>query len=1129
MRFAIFFLLIFSNQCFSQISCNNWLKLNGSPDGVRIGDLDVAGDKITVEAVFNRTIPYSPSFAYAGDIVSKHIDPTDCNYLLRPRHAEITTSNGFFATTPACDFQLNKTYHVAMVYDGATLKFYRNGFLLSQINATGNLITNNWIAKIGETAGFPYNTSTTSLVGFINEVRIWNVARTQQQLKSTMNSSLISPATQTGLLAYYTFDNLINKQGNPAWNGVINGASTINSTNPSCPLMTDSCNVNSVVVTPGFNTPDTVCVNTSVTINNTSTGASSYYWNFCAASANSTPTGLNLGNPGGKLSNPVFIDYAFYNGNYYGFLTNYSPAQLIRLDFGNSLLNTPTSVNLGNFGGVIPSGYGAEGIQIVYNENKWYALIVAGYTPTGFPPRILKIEFGANLANPAPTATNWGNLGNMLQPIDLHVFKEGNNWYGFTVNAENNSITRFNFTNSFSNTPTAVNLGNLGDLAYPTGIYAINDNNFWRVFIVNAGDNMRIGTLSSLTRLDFGSSLLNTPTAVNLGNPGNMLAHPRDLTILKSCNEIIGFAVNGNANSNNIVKLNFNNNLASTPVISSLGNVGSLDFPHSISKLFRVNNDIYGFVPNVTNNTLTRLKFSGCNNSSILSSVLQNPPSVTYNTPGTYNINLNVDDGLATADAYCRQVIVVPELPYKPLQNFAICEGDSVKVGGRPGMTAYSWSTGAVSDSINIFIPGTYWVESSRFGCRNRDSFMVSLKPKPIVSLPGDTSVCNSLLFTFPLQAGGSNSYQWFPTAGLSNATISNPDLVVNITATYTVTVNPGANGCPVTKSINLIALPKPNVLSNADTFLCGTGNLQLQATGAQQYQWSPSTGLSNPSVSNPVAAINSAITYIVEGTAANGCKAKDTTVVNLYSKPVIAVSRDTALCQGVLFPISAGGAQQYQWWPLAGLNASNIQTPVANIDTTIVYTVIGTAANGCKDTNSVRLTALPQPILAKSVDTTICQSGTASLFASGAQQYLWSPSTGLNNPASANPVAAPSSTTMYYLKGIGNNGCETKDSVLVTVRQKPVFSVAPIIGSVCNSKSIQLSGFGGDSYLWQPAASLTNPNISNPIASPTATTTYSVLIKDTFCKLDSTFNIPVTLNPNPVVKATKSSYNGSR
>jgi gliding motility-associated-like protein len=409
-------------------------------------------------------------------------------------------------------------------------------------------------------------------------------------------------------------------------------------------------------VTASFTNTETVCVGAPVTITNTSVGASTYYWNFCQGNINQPPIGANLGNVGGNLQKPVFIDYVFYNNNYYGFLVNHAPGRLIRLNFGNSLLNTPTSTDLGNFNGILPSL--GECVQVVQNEGRWYAIIVAGSTAQGVTPRIIKIDFGPDLTNVAPVATNWGNLGNMEQPIDLHVFQENGNWYGFTVNSENNTITRFSFTNSFNNTPTAVNLGNIGNLAYPTGIYAINDNNFWRVFVVNGGDVSRVTGVWSLTRLDFGSSLLNTPTGVNLGNPGGVLKHPRDLTLMKFCGEIVGFAVNAAIGSSELVRMNFGTDLSSTPTMVSLGNIGNMSYPHSISKIFRDGADLYSFITNVDNNTMIRLRFAGCTNSSIPNSTLQNPPAITYNAPGTYNINLTVDDGLPTQTAFCKQVVV---------------------------------------------------------------------------------------------------------------------------------------------------------------------------------------------------------------------------------------------------------------------------------------------------------------------------------------------------------------------------------------------------------------------------------------------------------------------------------------
>jgi hypothetical protein len=112
--------------------------------------------------------------------------------------------------------------------------------------------------------------------------------------------------------------------------------------------------VNKVLAqTASFTAPDTVCVNTPVTFTNTSVGATSSFWNFCVANPNTLPNGVNLGNIGGNLRMPVFIDYIEDNGNYYGFVVNFSPGGLVRLDFGNSLLNTPTSTLISNLGTAI--------------------------------------------------------------------------------------------------------------------------------------------------------------------------------------------------------------------------------------------------------------------------------------------------------------------------------------------------------------------------------------------------------------------------------------------------------------------------------------------------------------------------------------------------------------------------------------------------------------------------------------------------------------------------------------------------------------------------------------------------------------------------------------------------------
>jgi|GEM_PF-2287600 len=242
------------------VNCNNWLNMPSKLSGVTVGQLNVTGNQITVEAMCNAVDIYDLSRA----LVSKHEDPRDVNYFLCPDLAQITTSNGFYSISSPCSFVSNKTYHVAMVYNGSSLKLYRNGFLMAETAASGNLVTNGWPTTIGEYAySMYYGLQSISNIfkGYINEVRIWNVARTQAQIRTYMNTSLPNPGSQTGLLAYYTFDDLNNKQGNAAYNGTLRGASTINNSNPNCNFVADSCDIpaGNNTCNGWLNMPDKLC------------------------------------------------------------------------------------------------------------------------------------------------------------------------------------------------------------------------------------------------------------------------------------------------------------------------------------------------------------------------------------------------------------------------------------------------------------------------------------------------------------------------------------------------------------------------------------------------------------------------------------------------------------------------------------------------------------------------------------------------------------------------------------------------------------------------------------------------------------------------------------------------------
>ncbi len=1003
-------------------SCSNWLSTPTTPSYVQVGQLNVVGDKITVEATINRTTPYIGGTLYAGDIVSKHDQPSDVNYLLRPNEAEITTDQGYFRTPDICEIELNKTYHVAMVYDGSTLKFYRNGFLMSQIAASGNLYQNSWNTRIGF---YEHQLFNENFIGYINEVRIWNVARTQAQLQTYMNTSLPNPTTQPGLLAYYTFDNLLNKQGNPAWNGTLGGSASINQTNPNCNFIADSCTILSSPVTASFTTPDTVCVNSPVTIQNTSQNATNYFWSFCAADFNTTPEAINLGNPNGVLNSPVFGCYALDdNGNYYGLLINYNSGELLRLNFGNSLLNTPTGENLGNFSNALPEQ--GEGIQLLRVNGNWTAIMVGGGNGSfNSSPRIVKIDFGNSLAN-SPVATNWGNIGGLNLPHDLYITQESGNYYGFAINVNDNTITRLSFGPDFNNTPPGINLGNIGNIDYPAGFNFVKYNGNWFAFIANRVTN-------SLTRLDFGSSLLNTPTGTNIGNPGNLLDYPRDISLFKTCDGVYGFVVN--ETSNEIVKLNFGGDPTSSPQATDLGNLGNLNFPHSISDLFRVGNDIYAFIPNVNNNSLTRIRFTGCQN--LPGSTQQNPAPVSYPQAGTYTINLLVDLGLPTQTSYCKQ-IVVQDVNLTKSNDTSICANSSIQLIAAGG-TNYSWTPASSLNNSTIANPVAtpvnttkYFVTATNnFGCSKMDSILITVNPLPVITKSNDTSICiNS---SVQLEAGGGINYSWSPASSLNNSNIANPVATPVSPTKYFVTVTNG-NGCTKTDSIKVGINPVAVITKSNDTTICNQTSVRIFAGGGTSYLWSPASSLDNPTSANPLASPVSTTLYKVAIKDANSCSYEDSVKIIVKPVAVFNVTPDNSICNNSSVQLQASGGDTYTWSPSTGLDNPNISNPVASPAATTNYTVI-IHENICNETGtlSTNVMVLPLPdVQATSANDLTCSLGSSQLNATGATNYVWSPSTGLNNNNIANPIAAPDGTTVYKVTGTDNNGCSNFDTVIV-------------------------------------------------------------------------------------------------
>ncbi len=290
------------------------------------------------------------------------------------------------------------------------------------------------------------------------------------------------------------------------------------------------------------------------------------------------------------------------------------------------------------------------------------------------------------------------------------------------------------------------------------------------------------------------------------------------------------------------------------------------------------------------------------------------------------------------------------------------------------------------------------------------------------------------------------------------------------------------------------ITVDTPFVRTINDPTVCEGTPIQLNATGAITYSWSPATGLSNPNISNPVATPTVTTRYIVTGINANGCTGNDTVNININSKPVITKSNDDTICNNSSIQLFASGGVAYSWSPAATLNNAFVPNPIATPLMNTTYMVTVTSANSCTNTDSIKISIIPLPVFTISAPGSICVNKTIQLSASGGDLYIWQPAASLDNPAILNPIASPQTTTTYSVL-ITETACNNSStlSTVVTVLPPPAVQASKSNDIDCTYDQSQLIATGAVKYSWSPATTLNNPAFFNPVAKPTITTQYVV------------------------------------
>lgn len=875
------------------------------------------------------------------------------------------------------------------------------------------------------------------------------------------NQTVFCVGDAISLQSNYTFGSYVNPQyqwqfsnnGGSTWNN-IPGATSQNYSIPSASasqggiyqlLVAENGNINisscSIIAGPisfsidptcntnvtYFSAPDTVCVNQQFNVIDQSIGATTYYWNFCQGNTSTVPQGINLGNIG-AFNGPVFMSIAKDGTDYYAFVCNNSVSTITRLFFGSSLMNTPVATNLGNVGGVLPGNL--EDIHLELENGNWFGIVTGGMSGG---ERIVRLNFGSTLAN-IPTATNFGNLGGLSYPQRIKIFQSGGSYYGFIVNRDNNTITRISFGSSLSNTPTGINLGNIGALNIPDALGMINFNNSWYGYVINEGNN-------TISRLDFGASLLNIPTGTNLGNTG-ALNGPRAIDMWTECGQIKGLITN--RYSNDILDMNFSAGPTGPVSTVSYGNIAGFSFPHSITR-FRSGDTLYAFITNVNNNSLSRVFFANCTNSSIASSNLPSPPPVSYNSPGIYYISQVVNEGQITQASYCKQITVIAS-PTLAVLSSSVCSGQTTTVSVT-GASTYSWSNGAITNSITV-APSTttiYTVTGSVGSCTSQAVTTVSVVPSLSISVSGNTVICPGQSTT--LTANGASGYIW-------NSGTTSSSLIVspNVTSSYSVSAT--GSVCVNTSVITVSVLATPTISVSSNTSICSGINASatLTVSGADSFVWANSQTLSSSTATVVVASPSTTTIYTVTGTTSI-CSNTAAVTVSVNPSPII----NTTLINNTFCGLNNGSAtitstpsNNTYSWNSGVLSTTNTAGSLAAGN----YTV--TAINGICQTSTVVtiLSSTPLLITSSTVIPSDCNVNNGSIVVTdnfSNSNYSWTPNVTSTNSA-INLVPGTYSLTII------NGACNTSTFFTVTQLNGPTALNINQSSAICQSSNGSIS-----------------------------------------------------------------------
>ena len=350
-----------------------------------------------------------------------------------------------------------------------------------------------------------------------------------------------------------------------------------------------------------------------------------------------------------------------------------------------------------------------------------------------------------------------------------------------------------------------------------------------------------------------------------------------------------------------------------------------------------------------------------------------------------------------------------------------------------------------------------------------------------ITVFPNDPA--NSYKWNDVEDKGGSGD--WYPMGYIIEFGGMPGDPIVNLIATVDLQVN--------TVLLSTAAVPP----------ICeGSGVALNQKDTTATFVWTPSTSLSSPTVSNPVASPAITTDYTVVGTHGT-CTAIKTYTVVVNPLPISLLKPEENICTGNTITLDPGIHQTYLW----GNNAS---TRNITVGTAGVYKVKLTSSQGCSRTDSTKVVVHQFPTIDLSaLQTLTCGDAKATVVNVSTNAPTYSlESTDLKATVDILNVTVPDFGAYPMRFTAKHTYCPVSTDFTLAFHPNPVVTLGND-STICNPENIVLNaGNQFQSYLWSTGA--TSPAIT--IKTPG---NYSVNIVDNNgCKASDAVNIAFTNRP---------------